>query len=225
MANVTRLLTHSLVDIYVGPDGVSFPVHEKLLSYHSPILRRHFYGKGSNGNNDSYGLPDDYVETFSQLLGWLYARTLTFPMQESDIGPLLELYLLAERLGMARLGADCVDTVREYYHAHAEYPSLRRVQYVYDQTGEDNAMREMMVGAVARFLTLGDRIPKHWDGALKRNGQLAVDIIRAIQEWHLESGSLPDVRVGSIRGFSAVEDGTTEASMSVNGDNGFSIGA
>jgi hypothetical protein len=41
---------------------------------------------------------------------------------------------------------------------------------------------------------------------------LAVDIIRAIQEWHLESRSVPDVRDSSVdrgrttKGFSAVEE-------------------
>ena len=85
-------------------------------------------------------------------------------------------------------------------------------------------MREMMVGSVARFLTLGEQIPKHWDGALRRNGQLAVDIIRAIQEWHLEGRSVPDVRdkeaMGrSMMGFSGIADSSEMESLggSVNG--------
>ena len=74
-------------------------------------------------------------------------------------------------------------------------------------------MREMMVGSVARYLTLSDAIPTHWEAALKRNGQLAVDIIRSIQEWHLEGRSVPDARDASMDrgrgnnavGFSSVE--------------------
>lgn len=209
-----RLLSHSIVDIYVGPNGISFPVHEKLLCYHSPLLRSHFYAK--NTSNTSYGLPDDTPESFSLLLGWLYSRTLTFPVEESDIGPLLELYLLADKLQMNRLCTDAVDTVRAYYHSNSEYPSLRRVQFVYDETSEDNPMREMMVGSIARFLTLGEKIPKHWDNALRKNGQLAVDIIRAIQEWHLEGRSVPDPREGSIKGFSQVE-GESVADQSIDG--------
>jgi hypothetical protein len=106
-------------------------------------------------------------------------------------------------------------------------------------------MREMMVGSIARFLTLGERIPKHWDNALRKNGQLAVDvssafsflffiwawlrgytkllqIIRAIQEWHLEGRSVPDVRDKDARlGFSGISEGSEAPSvvdMSMNGD-------
>lgn len=72
-----------------------------------------------------------------------------------------------------------------------------------------------MVGSVARFLTLGDVIPLHWERALKKNGQLAVDIIRSIQEWHLEERSVPDAREMSLErgrrenavGFSHVGNG------------------
>ena len=113
---------------------------------------------------------------------------------------------------MAALSVDIVDTVRTFYHSTSAYPSLRRVQYVYENTDTDNPMREMMVGSVARFLTLGEQIPKHWDGALRRNGQLAVDIIRAIQEWHLEGRSVPDVRdKEGVRGFSHI--GTSESGV------------
>lgn len=85
-------------------------------------------------------------------------------------------------------------------------------------------MREMMVSSIARFLTLGDMIPAHWENALKKNGQLSVDIIRSIQQWHLEGRSVPDARdmsvdrgrgsrAGSMQmskvGFSAIEEGSS----------------
>ena len=210
-ALISRLLTHSIVDVYVGPEGTVYSLHEKLLCHHSPVLRNHFYK--SSTNNSSYGLPDDDPVHFSLLVGWLYSRTLSFPVSEADTGPLLDLYLLAEKLQMSALERDCVDTVRAYYHANETYPELRRVQYIYENTDEDNPLREMMVGSVARFLTLGERIPKHWDGALRNNGQLAVDIIRAIQQWHLEGRSVPDAREGSVRGFSRVE-GASEVGRS-----------
>ena len=77
-------------------------------------------------------------------------------------------------------------------------------------------MREMMVASVARYLTLSESIPPHWDRALRKNGQLAVDIIRAIQEWHLEGRSVPDARDASMdRGRNY---------RPVNNDEGSSLG-
>ena len=80
-------------------------------------------------------------------------------------------------------------------------------------------MREMMVGSVARYLTLADSIPEYWAKALKKNGQLSVDIIRSIQEWHLEARQVPDARDASVDrgrntfkgpvGFSHIEEGSS----------------
>ena len=79
-------------------------------------------------------------------------------------------------------------------------------------------MREMMVGSVARLLTLSDKIPSYWENALKNNGQLSVDIIRSIQHWHLEGRTVPDVRDSSVErgreqtGFSKIERESSSAS-------------
>ena len=126
---------------------------------------------------------------------------------------------------MAKLAEDVVNVVRDFYHSTGTYPGLRRVQYIYSNTDDDNVMREMMVGSIARYLALGDTIPNHWAKALRRNGQLALDIIRSIQEWHLESRAVPDARDPSAdRGrlangaFSAVEN-ERPGSQGTDGDN------
>lgn len=116
------------------------------------------------------------------------------------------------------MGHDVVEAVRNYYYNEETYPSLRRVQYVYANTGADNEMREMMVGSVARLLTLSNKIPTYWENALKNNGQLSVDIIRSIQHWHLEGRTVPDVRDSSVErgreqtGFSKIERESRSAS-------------
>lgn len=214
-----ELLTSSLVDIYVGPDATHWTLHEKLLCHHSPFFASKFYTKSKpSASSKSFGLPDDDDFPFELFVGWLYSRALRYPQEEKDIGPLLDLYFLSERFQIQKLSDDVVETVRAFYHNNESYPGLRRVQYVYANTEEDNPMREMMVGSVARFLALNHVIPAHWERALKKNGQLAVDIIRSIQEWHLEGRSVPDARDASLDrgrkqnavGFSQVEGGETE---------------
>ncbi|KIW29260.1 uncharacterized protein PV07_05085 [Cladophialophora immunda] len=213
-----ELLTSSLVDVYVGQDSTRWSLHEELLCYHSPFFSSVFRGDGKNeekksGENKTYNLTDEDDYPFELLVGWLYSKSLQPPKTEKDVGPLLDLYLLSEKLQIKKLSIEVVEAVREFYHSTSTYPGLRRVQYIYAETDEDNEMREMMVSSVARQLTTSDKIPAHWATALKRNGQLAVDIIRAIQQWHIEERSIPDVREGSrIRGrllngsvFSAVE--------------------
>ncbi|MCJ1348574.1 hypothetical protein MMC31_006806 [Peltigera leucophlebia] len=211
-----ELLTKSLVDIYIGSESTHWVLHEKLLCHHSPFFASKFYTKAKpSASSKSFGLPDTEDFPFELLVGWLYSSALRFPEEEKDIGPLLDLYFLSEQLQIQKLSDEIVEIVRAYYHTNGAYPGLRRVQYVYANTEEDNPMREMMVGSIARFLTLGDAIPLHWERALKKNGQLAVDIIRSIQEWHLEERSVPDAREMSLErgrrenavGFSQVDNG------------------
>lgn len=212
-----RLLTSSIVDIYVGQESTHWPLHERLLCYHSPFFSSVFYVDDKDSSkkrkgDKSYGLPDEDDYPFELLVGWLYSKAIRQPRQEKDIGPLLDLYLLSEKFQMAKLSLDVVEVVRDWYYTTSTYPSLRRVQFIYTETDEDNEMREMMVSSVARLLTTSDKIPAHWANALQRNGQLAVDIIRSIQQWHLEERSIPDMRSGSrvrgrqdLGGFSAIE--------------------
>lgn len=165
-----------------------------------------------------FGVEDSDDLPFELLVGWLYSKALRYPEKEDDIGPLLDLYFLAERFEMEKLEEDVTETVRAFYHSHETYPALRRVQYVYANTEEDNVMREMMVSSVARYLTLADRMPPQWEKALKKNGQMAVDIIRSIQQWHLESRSVPDARDASQDrgrkvGFSGIEEESSLGSI------------
>lgn len=183
------------MNIYIGPENTHWILHERLLCYHSPFFARIFYSKDSSSSSSkNYGFPDADDAPFELFVGWLYSRALRGPSTERDTGALLDLYFLSQTLEIQPLGLDVIECLRGFYHTHSTYPSLRRVQYVYANTETDNELREMMVGSVARFLALGDAIPKHWEHALKQNGQLSVDIIRSIQRWHLDEQRVPDVR-------------------------------
>ena len=216
-----RLLSTALVHIYVGPENTHWVLHEKLLCHHSSFFRGIFYSRNDSSSSKSFGLPDSDDAPFELFVGWLYSKALRRPETEKDVGLLLDLYLLGERFKIGKLSDDVVEAVRTFYHSNETYPGLRRVQYVYANTEEDNLMREMMVSSVARYLTLSDAIPQHWENALKKNGQLSVDIIRSIQQWHLEDRSVPDARdVSQDRGrektgFSKIEEVDSRANIKV----------
>lgn len=221
------MLDSTSVDVFVGEEKTRWALPKKLLCHHSPVFAKAFESgdhedasddgsvtpsQNNQGKRKSYNLLDEENATFQLLIAYFYARTFPPATSEQGVGPLLDLYLLALRLEIDSLSIAVVDAVREWYHKSSTYPGLRRVQYIYANTDEDNEMREMMVSSVARLLTTTDTIPLHWAKALQRNGQFAVDIIRAIQLWHLEERSIPDVRDSSIGrdrkmkgGFSAVE--------------------
>ncbi|KAG9194995.1 btb poz-like protein [Alternaria panax] len=192
---LNELLSRSMVDIYVGPENTHWILHEKLLCYHSPFFRKIFYSKSnSSSRTQSFGLPEEEDAPFKTFVGWLYSSSLPVPREEADLGVCFDLYLMAEKFEIPGLVADVLQVVREWYKYSDSYPGLRRVQYIYANTEEGSPMRHMLVHAVARMMVIEKGIPAHWDKALRKNGQLAVDIIKAIQDWRLEEDIVPDAR-------------------------------
>jgi hypothetical protein len=192
-----------MVDIYVGEENTHWILHEKLLCYHSPFFRKIFYAKGST--TQSFGLPEDDDNAFRTFVGWLYSSSLPVPREESDLGVLFDLYLMAEKFQIPNLIADVLQVVREWYKFSDSYPGLRRVQYIYANTENGSPMRHMLVHSIARMMVLEKGLPAHWDKALRKNGQLAVDIICAIQDWRLDEEVVPDARDDPAEGEDLID--------------------
>lgn len=134
-------------------------------------------------------------------VGWLYSERVPPPKEEKDLSPLLDMYLMAEKWEIRRLIVEVLDAVRRYYHETDTWPSLRRVQYVYSNTEAESPMRQLLVSCVARMLVLSQGVPQHWENALRKNGQLAVDIIMCVQKWHFEPEQVPDAREKAVERF------------------------
>jgi len=194
-----ELLSRDMVDIYVGSENTHWILHEKLLCYRSKFFRNIFYSKKGTKNH-AYGLPDEDDQAFKLFVGWLYSERVPEPKKEEDLGPLLDIYLMAEKWEIRRLITETLDETRRYYHNTNTWPSLRRVQYIYSNTTLESPMRQLLVSCVARMLVLGEGVPQHWENALRKNGQMAVDIILCVQKWHFEPEQVPDPRDESVEG-------------------------
>jgi hypothetical protein len=87
-----RLLSHDMVDIYVGQENTKWILHEKLLCYRSKFFRNIFHSK--ENKNRQFGLPDEEDEPFRLFVGWLYSGHTPTPKEEKDLTILLDLYLM-----------------------------------------------------------------------------------------------------------------------------------
>lgn len=186
-----------MVDIYVGQENTHWVLHEKLLCYRSKFFRNIFHGK--DNKNHEFGLPDEEDEPFRLFVGWLYSGYAPTPNEEKDLTNLFDLYLMAEKWQIRDLTYEVLKSVRNWYKESDTYPALRRVQYIYANTDIESPMRQLLIGSVARNLVTSDSgMPQQWDKALRKNGQLAVDIIIAMQKWNLDKQSVPDARQDSV---------------------------
>ncbi|KAI4725070.1 hypothetical protein E4T49_07184 [Aureobasidium sp. EXF-10728] len=195
---LNELLSHDMVDIYVGQENTKWILHEKLLCHRSKFFRNIFYSK--ENKNRQFGLPDEEDEPFRIFVGWLYSGHTPTPESEKDLTLLLDLYLMAEKWEIRDLTLEVLKSVRNWYKESDTYPALRRVQYIYANTDLESPMRQLLISSVARNLVTSDSgMPPQWDKALRKNGQLAVDIIIAMQKWNLEKESIPDPRQDSVK--------------------------
>lgn len=186
-----------LVDIYVGPENTQYEIHEELLcsksDFFSKMLCTLMASKRPK-RQKTLNFPDEEEGPFNMFVSWLYLGQVMPLTEEPDLDELFDLYLMSEKWQIPGLSNDTLECVRRYYRTSNSFPGLRRVQYIYANTSEGSAMRELLVGCVARMLILVDSMPAHWERALKKNGELAVDIIKAMQAWRMESVYVPDVR-------------------------------
>lgn len=197
-----------MVDIYVGQENTHWTLHEKLLCERSKFFRNIFQGKSSSpdksaspdksSKQQSFELPDDEDEPFKLFVAWLYSGSVPHPREEKDLTNLFELYLMSEKWAIADLTRESLETVRNFYKDTDSYPALRRVQYIYANTEKESPMRTLLIGSVARMLVLGEGIPTVWDKALRKNGQLAVDLLLSTQKWGLQKENVPDSRQDSV---------------------------
>ncbi|KAI5357993.1 putative BTB/POZ domain-containing protein [Septoria linicola] len=196
-----ELLSRDMVDIYVGSENTHWVLHEKLLCHRSRFFRNIFWNQKNGRKNSVFGLPDEEDGPFKLFVGWLYSESVPAPKEEKDLSPLLDVYLMAEKWEIRRLLQEVMDAVRTFYNDTDSWPSLRRVQYIYSNTEDESPMRKLLVSCVARMLVTSEGVPQHWEHALQKNGQLAVDIIRCVQRWHVDPEKLPDVRRESVQTY------------------------
>lgn len=197
----SSLLSHHMVDIYVGPENTHWILHEKLLCARSRFFSNVFYTKHSKTQgNKVLGLPDEEDSAFRLFVGWLYSEHVPPPKEEKDLADLFDVYLMGEKWQISALVKEVLDSIRTFYRTTDTFPGLRRVQYVYANTGTDSPMRQLLVESVARMLVLGSTFPAHWERALGKNGEMAVDIIKAVSSWKLDPASVPDARVEPLKG-------------------------
>lgn len=183
-----------MVEISAGSENARWVIHEKLLCYRSIFFQKIFHSKQADAKQKSFSLPDEEEESFNKFVGWLYSGYIPPIREENDLAAQFELYYMSEKWQIPNLKRSVLKGVRQWYADSDTYPGLRRIQYVYANTEEGSELRHLMVSSVARMFTINDGIPQHWDKALRKNGQLAVDIIRAIQGWHIDEDSVPDPR-------------------------------
>lgn len=188
--------------ILVGPAEKKWVMHENLLASKSDFFRATFRGGFREGEDGVLRLPEDGPRPFELFVGWIYSqplndmngdrvRVLARPDDKKvTVRDYLGLYFFAAKYMIEDLQNETLDTLYDYYKVPGNFPRPEDVEAVYQGTGEDDKMRELLVVHTTFRMFSGYRnAGKDWADVLKDNGEIGHDLVMMISGWKLKMGT------------------------------------
>ena len=195
------MLSSRVVAVQVGRDKVKWSLHENLISETCDFFKVAFRGEFKEKAGE-LELPDDDPAAFELFIRWLYAKRASLATSSpflpingpADVRQYLQLYVLAAKYLIGDLQNEVIDIVYDYFAPEGEpYPDLRDVQFLFENTGSNDAMRKLLtVHASFELFSAqvaeGKEFPDHWDEVLQMSADVGYEIIRTISTfgWKME---------------------------------------
>ncbi|KAF7956584.1 hypothetical protein EAE96_003918 [Botrytis aclada] len=131
-----------MVDLFVGPDKKLIRVHKDLLRKKIPYFDKMFDGPWIESANNSATFPEDTVESFDLLVGWVYSGSLRPLQEDTKVNDRLgwdtfDLYVLCEKFCLVEVMDEIMDAVRTYERTRGLFMGVKEMvmAYVMSQDG------------------------------------------------------------------------------------------
>ena len=95
-----------------------YSLHRDLLCKRCPYFKRCFDGRFKEAKDKKTALKDESPDAFDEVLRWIYSGMVPKPKDDKDFMPLINAYILADRLCIEELKNSIVT---ELYHFSSEY--------------------------------------------------------------------------------------------------------
>jgi hypothetical protein len=147
-----RLLSGTMLDIYVGPQRRHWSLHRNLLCHHSPYLASRLHTSTSK-----IDLPTDDPAGFELLIKWLYqgklddVENLADPYAKYDYAvACYKLYLLCIKWEMNDAKNAAMDCYRAALASARLVPDADEIAQIYESVPPTDPMRVLVVRIAAR---------------------------------------------------------------------------
>lgn len=138
-----------MVDIYVGEERKKFRLHRDLLCERSEFFQASFGGHFKEAEAQELALPEDSVESFELLLGWLYGAPLISISSEQKFPIYLDLVILAQKLGLEHLQNETMDHILKFYRLYSPEPPAHTIRSIYGNTSTGDPLRRLIIRCAA----------------------------------------------------------------------------
>ena len=186
-----RLLSGSMIDVYVGESKRHWSLHRNLLCHHSEQLEAELYGsEDGSDRKDKLELPDHDPAGFELLVKWLYQGRLDDVSDMADANQKYEyavschkLYLLCDRFDMSQLKNVAMDQYRKGLNEAELVPDADEIDDIYRSSPTGSPFRQLMTRIAARQIMDpgSERDVETYCQCFDHNPDFAVDLVKAIR--------------------------------------------
>ena len=174
-----------MVDVIVGAEGRKFHLHRDLLCDRSDFFQAAFRGHFKEAEIKSLTLPEDSIESFELLVGWLYGAPLVSIPSNDEFPAYLGLIILARKLCLEHLQNETMDHVLRYYRTSLPSLAADIIRFVYENTSVGDPLRRLTIRcaswtAVFDGADIADSESRY---LLEGGGEIAVDFASTLAEY------------------------------------------
>lgn len=185
----SRLLSGSMVDVYVGASKRHWALHRNLLCHHSTFFKDRF-DEEHNHKGGTLELLDDDPKAFELLVKWLYQGKIddvsSMPMDRKwDYADSCQkLYVLCDKINLPQLKNFAIDQFRKGCSQAGLVPGPDEMKAIYDTTPRESPFRKLVSKIAARQIMDPESDPDvgAYKTCMERSPDFAIDVIDAIRE-------------------------------------------
>lgn len=135
------------LEVGMGREAVVFNLHKRLLCDKIPVFDKMFNGHFEESTTQTAKMPEDNVEAFKIMIGWVYNGViepdigLEFKTPNSSKTPLIELLILAEKYDVTALVDATMDYLMNFLREKRLIIGQSLWPYVYKHTRRTSRLR------------------------------------------------------------------------------------
>ena len=192
---VIRFMGDCMVDIYVGEGRKKFRLHRNLLCKRSDYFQACFGGQFKEAEAQELALPEDSVDSFELLSGWLYGAPLTRISSTYDLLIYIDLVILAQKLCLEHLRNETMDHILIFYRLYPCALPAHTIHFIYENTSTEDSLRKFIIQyhawSVVTYHNFSLR--QHEADLLEGGGEIAIDFTAELAKAYAISKGNQDV--------------------------------
>lgn len=178
-----------MVDIFVGPEKQLFRLHKQVLCERVPYFDKMFNGGFKEAKEGRATLPEDTVDAFDLLVGWVYSGDVR-PLVQVDCTEKCKMctnwdapvaYELASKLCLPELMNRVMDEYINLQQRSLLFPSIQCMDVVYKLTPQGCGFRKY-ISHMLHFVLVNPSLGENWSvkdlyELTKSNEELGRDLL------------------------------------------------